>query len=386
MSSPSFGFSRYAALVGGLAIIAACGGARDEGPAEASSSSGAPAPAPASSASTCDPSAARDVVVASDDLNGYPPYAVAECSLVYVSSSGDLMLRDLATTAEVKLAPVSEKPRRPTVAIDVDGDRRTLLVAWESTLAAGPAVRVSYGDRVSTVAGEFVMATEPRARDHFVAFTAWKGTTASDDTDVWLYDARTDTARPAIGGPGQQRFADVSGTHVVATDFSEDPDGRFDGANDLAVLDIASSAVTRRAVPGKQAFPMLSSKGALAYLSWNAVQAQPTLESYVLMAGSVLGDPGADHMIARVKYSSPEPARPAFAGETLEWIADPDGVTALYRAPADGSAAPARAFGQAGLLLYAPASSSGTRADFTVLAASRLSSADRTPRLHAVGR
>ena len=384
---PSLSFSSIL-----VAALAACGGARDDssradGPGAASSSG---MPGPVTDPSKCETSAARDLAVASDDLNGYPPYAVAECKLVYVSRSGDLLLRDLSTPAEIKLAPVSERPRRPSIAIDADGTSSTLVIVWESTLASGPVVRVRYGDRLSTVHGDFVMATEPRAREHFVALTAWKGTTVADDTDVWLFDARTGAARLAIGGPGQQRFADVSGTHVVATDFAEDPDGHISGEGDLAdliVFDIATEAVTRRAAPGKQAFPMLSTSGALVYLSWRGAQPEPKLEAYELRTGPLLGDPASDRTIADVRYTSAEPARPALAGEMLEWIAnDEAGATSLYRAPADGAAPPLRVTGLDDLVLYAPASSSGTRAAFTVLAAASISGADRAPRLRAVDR
>lgn len=368
-------------------LVLGCGGARDESSATNAkpSATGTPPTSPTGGPPACEAAAARDVAVASDDLNGYPPYALAECSLVYVSSSGALILRDLATSDELTLAPAAEKPRRPSISIDVEGATHRLVVAWEATFGAGPVVRVRWDSRTTTITGAFVMATEPRVRGRFVAFTAWKGLAKEDDTDVWLYDARTDSARLALGGAGQQRFADVSPTHVVATDFAEDPDGRFDGVNDLAdivAFEIASGTITRRAAPGKQAFPMLSDEGALAYLAWDAVHPEPKLHAYDLKAGPLFGHPSDDRTIAHVEYASAEPARPVLAGNTLEWIANPMGVTSLHRAPADGSAAPVRVAGLDGLLLYAPAPSS--LAPFTVLAAAE--GADRAPRLRGVGR
>jgi hypothetical protein len=380
----------YSGVFGLLALVLACGEAHDEAATTRHRTvDGGGTPSAAPLPTSCDAASAQDLAVASDDLNGYPPYALAQCSLVYLGSGGDLILRDLATKEEVTLAPASDNPRRPSASIDPGSSTPTLVVVWESTLAGASVVRVRYGERTSTVTGDFVMATEPRVREHFVAFTAWKGTTPQDDTDVWLFDASSGAARLVIGGSAQQRFADVSTTHVVATDFSEDPDGRFDGTNDLAdiiVFEIASGAVTRRAAPNKQAFPMLSKGGTLAYLSWNAIHPEPKLQSYELKAGPLFGDPAADKTIADVSYVSSDPTRPAMAGETIEWVANPDGVTSLYRAPADGSASPLRVSGLDDLMLYAPAPSSGTKVSFTVLAAAAVSGTDHTPRLRAVSR
>lgn len=383
------------ALTALTALALACGGKQDDSassfkPASSSSSGGGSSPTPTSpGAPTCDATFARDIAVSSDDANGYPPYAIAECSLVYVSSDGALVLRDLSSNAEITLAPTSERPRRPAVGVDIDETgTRKLVIAWETTLAPGPAVRVRYGDRVSTMQGNFIMAGEPRARDRFVAFTVWNGPKETDDTDVWLYDARTGRQpRMAIGGAGQQRFPDVSRTHVVAADFAEDPDGHFDRENDLAditVFEIATAHTTRRLAPNKQSFPMLGDDGVtLAYLEWAAVHPQPKLWAYDLRAGSIDKDYASDRLIAHVEYESADPARPALAGDTLEWIANPEGETMLYRAPADGSSPAARVAGLDKLRLFAPA----PRRDFTVIAAvDPAASQQRAPLLRTIAR
>jgi len=68
------------------------------------------------------------------------------------------------------------------------------------------------------------------------------------------------TMQSVFAGPGEQRFADVSAEYVVATDFSEDPDGKYDGEGDLAdivVFDRATQTASKRVAEKKQAFPML---------------------------------------------------------------------------------------------------------------------------------
>ena len=364
------------AAIWAIATVAvACGGRADGTP------SGNPATAPPGTAPppACEPSAAADIEVSSDDLNGFPPYAAAGCTLAYVNRAGDLVVRDLATREESVIAPAAEHPRRPAASAEV--------VAWESDESGHAVVRVRSGGVVKTIAGAFASAGEPRANGASVAFTAWNGPAATDDTDVLLYDATTGEVRVALGGPGQQRFADVSSTHVAASDFSEDPDGRFDNDGkdlaDIVVLDRATGAIVKRPLPGKQAFPMLADGGVVAYLAWNGVHPEPKFVAYELRSGQVLGDPLADVKVADVVYASSEYARPAVVSGTLEWIANPDGRTVLYRAPADGSSAPLAVKGLEDLRLYAP---SPTSAGFTVLATSPVGAAASSPRLRAVAR
>ena len=373
-----------ALIVGTLA--AACGG-QSASPSSGSSSGGIPGPGdmpPGGNPVTCDASAAADIEVSSDDLNGFPPYAVAACTLAYVNRSGELVTRNLAAgpgVVETVIAPATEHPRRPTASPG--------LIAWEADDHSHSVVRVFKDGLAKTIPGSFASAGEPRASGTVVAFTGWNGPSAADDTDVWLYDATSGDAHVVLGGPGQQRFADVSSAFVAASDFSEDPDGRYDNDGkdlaDIIVFDRTTRAVTTRRSPGKQAFPMLADNGVLAYLAWNGIHPEPKFVDYELRTGKVLADPAADTRIAQVIYASSDYARPAVIGGTIEWIANPDGNTTLYRAPADGSSPPAAVKGLESFHLYAPAALNGA-SGFTVLATSRVGSTEIVPRLRAVPR
>jgi hypothetical protein len=318
---------------------------------------------------TCtDAALPADIHVADVDLEGYPPYAGDGCTIVYVASSsgapGGLHARDLSTGADVEIAPASETPRRPTVAGNV--------IAWEAQDMAGRAVvRVRVNGNVSTPAAGFDHATEPRAATNGVAFTAWLTADPRSDTDVVLYDVATGQTDVVLGGPGQQRFADISNGAIAASDFSEDPDLTFDNNEtdlaDVVLYDRSTHAVTHRPRPGKQAFPLLVSSSRLAYLDWAEVHPEPKLSKYTLRAGDLSSDTGGDVTIASVTNTSSDYILPSGRNATLEWIDGADGYTRLWRAPADLSSAPAIVAGLDGLLLYAPAAASsfivlGTRA------------------------
>jgi hypothetical protein len=299
-----------------------------------------------------------------------------------VNSAGALVARDLSTRAEVTIAPAAEHPRRPTVSAEV--------VAWEADQNSRSVVRVlasAAGSTARTIEGAFASAGEPRASGSSVAFTAWNGPSSADDTDVWLCDATTNEAHVVLGGPGQQRFPDLSSAFVAASDFSEDPDGRYDrdgqDLSDIILLDRATGAVTKRALPGKQAFPMLADDGVLAYLSWSGIHPEPKFENYELRSGRIVGDPAADLSISKVVYAGAEPARPTVVGSIIEWVANPDGTTTLYRAPVDASGAPAAVKGLESFHLHAPAP---TTAGFTIVATSRVGASEIVPRLRAVPR
>ena len=371
---------KVSALVVGLGLVAAP--AACSHPTSATDGAPSSAPGTPSSASACDPTNALDIEVSGADRDGFPPYAVAGCTLVYVSGIGALVARDLSDGRETVLAGASELPRRPAVSES--------LIAWEADESGHSVVRVRANGVVRTVPGPFASSGEPRASGSSVAFTAWSGPQATDDTDVWLFDGATGESKMVLGGPGQQRFADVSARYVAATDFSEDADGRFDGNEtdvaDLVVLDRASGAVTSRRLPGKQSFPMLGDGDVLAYLSWGSIHPEPKLADYELRVGTVGGDVVADRTLATVEYSGAY-ARPALAGGTLEWIANPAGATQLYRGPIDGSAPPAVVSGLDDLRLYAPAPTrNGTERGFTVLAARAAQGLEALPRLRAVTR
>lgn len=332
---------------------------------------------------SCNPSAAADIEVSSNDDNAFPPYATSACTLVYVSREGSLVMRDLSGNVEVTVAPAREHPRRPAVSPD--------LIAWEADEDGRSVVRVravTPGASARTLAGPFASAGEPRARGTTVVFTAWNGPTSGDDTDVWLFDSASGgEPRRVVGGRGQQRFADVDDAYVVATDFGEDPDGRYDAdgtdLSDVVVLDRRTGVLVARALPGKQAFPMLADGGLLAYLSWATIHPEPKFQNYELRTGALLGNPAADRSISTVRYAGSNPARPSVIGRTLEWIEDPDGNTTLFRAPADGSSTPAPVSGLETLRLFAPAP---TSAGFTVLATSALGATEGARRLRGVAR
>ena len=378
-SSKSASFAGAARVAVAIAIACgACGGQADS----PSSGGGTSPPGVPTTTPSCDASAAADIEVSGDDLNGFPPYAVSNCTLAYVSSAGQLIARDLVTRVETVLAEATEHPRRPTASAE--------QIAWEADEQSSSVVRVQAKGVAKTITGSFVSAGEPRASGSSVAFTAWNGASSAGDSDVWLYDAKTGEARVVLGGAGQQRFSDVSSAYVVASDFGEDPDGRFDNdgkdLSDIVVFDRASGITTTRRVAGKQAFPMLADNGVLAYLAWIGIHPEPKLTSYELRSGGVLADPAADRTIAQVNWASTDYARPVTVGRTIEWIANPDGRTTLYRAPADGSSAPVAVKGLEDLKLYAPAGTSFGTGGFTVLATSRVGSAEVVPRLRAVPR
>ncbi|HSO32314.1 MAG TPA: hypothetical protein VLT33_07360, partial [Labilithrix sp.] len=141
-----------------------------------------------------------------------------------------------------------------------------------------------------------------------------------------------------------------------------------------------------RRLPGKQSFPILGDDDVLAYLEWGSIHPEPKLAAYELRVGKVVGDAATDRALAKVEYAGAY-ARPALAGGTLEWIANPDGVTRLYRAPLDGSAPPAVVRGLDDLRLFAPApTTGGTERGFTVIAAAAIQSVPALPRLRAVTR
>jgi hypothetical protein len=144
------------------------------------------------------------------------------------------------------------------------------------------------------------------------------------------------------GGAAQQRFADVSATHVVFTDFSEDPNGYYtgDGASlaDVVLHDRATGTSTSIPNLGKQAFPMLGGSGRLGFLEWIMVHPIPKLQAYTLKSVP-LSDPLATPVtIASVQ--SDARVRPTASGELFEWVVRWEGATTLHRAAADGSSAP----------------------------------------------
>ena len=229
---------------------------------------------------------------------------------------GDLVLRDLAAGIETLLAPAADAPRRPTLSGD--------LVAWEATVSGTSAIRVQGPSGVVTITGAFDHAAEPRAAPDAVVFTGWLVAADLGDTDVFLYTPSTGTLVALATGPGQQRFADVSSTHVAWSDFSEGPSGAFtmdgtDAAN-IVVLDRAAQVVSVRVKPGKQAFPMLGAQGKLGYLDWGLVHPEPKFSEYDLRVGDVGGPVSADALVEHIQAEVPY-IRPIARGLYLEWVA-----------------------------------------------------------------
>jgi hypothetical protein len=309
----------------------------------------------------CAASAAQGIAVAATDASGgspyalgYAPYAMDGCLLLHVNPDGALVLRDLGSFAEETLAEAAEAPRRPAVASGV--------VTWEATLAGRRVVRVRAKGATVTVAGAFDHAGEPRAAADAVVFTGWLSADDTGDTDVFSYVPGEAEAKVLVSGPGQQRFADVSATHVAFSDFSEDPDGRFDeNGTDLAdvvVIERASGMATRRERPGKQAFPLLGAAGKVAYLEWGPFHPEPKFSAYTLTVGDVGGSGAEDAVAAQIETAVPY-VRPAARGAWLEWVQWSPGMAAtLWRRRAD-LAAEAAAAGIEGTELYAPVAAEG---------------------------
>jgi hypothetical protein len=277
------------------------------------------------------------------DPLGYPPYALDGCTLVYVAAAegadnGALRLRDLSTGTELLLEAGAQHPRRPTVAGGV--------VAWESDGTDGSQVRLRDDRGDEPFEAVFPQAGEPRLTADALVFTAFVGAGANADTDVDLYDLSTRVRTPIATGAGQQRFADVSATHVAVTDFSEDPKGYFDRAgsiSDIVLIERASLDRTIRAAPGKQAFPLLGSDGLLAYLEWGAVHPEPKFSQFFLKAGYVDAPVADDRNVkggdAQVS-TDPAYVRPSLHGVYLDYIDKTATTAQLFRASLDEPAPP----------------------------------------------
>jgi len=318
---------------------------------------------------------AQGVEVAAVDLDGFPSYSVDGCRLAYVSASAQtLVLRDLATGSETTIAPAAESPRRPSLSGDV--------LCWEADVAGKSVVRVRHAGQVTTLSGSFDHAGEPRATGDAVVFTAWLAAGADSDTDVFLYTTSDKATNLVAGGKGQQRFADVSATHVAVSDFSEDPSGTYSGDGttlaDILVVDRATKAVTAKPASGKQAFPMLGSSGTLAYLEWVTVHPVPKLQEYAIVAVplTTLTVPGLK--IADVQ--SEKAVRPTASAGVAEWVVRWGGQSSLWRAALDGSTSPEQKNLGSVVALHAPSASSS----MTVLAVQK--SAGAAPALVAIPR
>jgi hypothetical protein len=341
----------------------------DPPPPDTGSDAGSDAEPPAP---TCSAASVDGIEVAPNDVYGgppyalgYPPYSIDGCLLAYlaaplgVETSGPLYLRDLATGAETLLEAASEEPRRPSIAGDV--------IAWEATIAGDRVVRVRAGAETVTITGAFHHAGEPRAAEDGVVVTAWLGPTDLDDTDIFLFKIGEPEAQAIAPSPGQQRFPDISPTHIAFADFSEDPDGRFDeNAFDLAdvvVYDRLKELGSPRKREGKQAFPLLGAAGSIAYLAWGPMHPEPKFSAYELFVGDLAAAADADLVAASITTSTPY-IRPIARGALVEWVEWPiGGAASLWRRRADLSEPAEQVLD--GLALFGPSATAG----ITVVAA-----------------
>jgi hypothetical protein len=362
-----------AVIVLALAASAACSSQSASAPAQGTDGGTTTSPLP----ETCAHPNVPDLRVNEEDLYAFPPYAMDGCSLVYVATSGDLVERDLSSGGERVVAPSAERPRRPALAAGT--------LAWEADEGGTRVVRVRQDGAVSTARGPFARAGEPRAADGAVSFTGWTTADERGDSDVFLYDAKTGKVTAVGTGAGQQRFSDISTTHVAFSDFSEDPDGRFDDDEtdlaDIVVYERATGKLTRRALPGKQAFPVLASPEVLGYLSWNLVHPEPKLEAFNFVAGKIGADPGSDTLLAVVRNTSMVKIRPSAKNGVFDWVDRPDVFTRLWRASLE-QPTPVQVAGLDGLDLFAPVSAGSV----TILAARDRANPGEGARLRVVAR
>jgi len=318
---------------------------------------------------------AQGIAVADVDLDGFPSYSVDDCQLAYVSANDkSLKLRDLTTGNELTIAPSSENPRRPSLAGDV--------LAWEADVTGKSAVRVRHGGNSETLAGSFDHAVEPRATLDAVVFTGFLGPKADSDCDVFLYTTNDKAQKLVAGGKGQQRFADVSATHVAVSDFSEDPSGVYGGDGttlaNVIVVERATGTPAVRVRPGKQAFPMLGSSGTLSFLEWTTVHPVPKLQEYTIKAVPLAALLGPDVLVASV--SSDQAVRPTARAGLAEWVVRSNGKSALWRAALDATTPPKEIALGSVEVIHAPSSTS----NMTVLAVRKTVGA--TPALVAIPR
>jgi hypothetical protein len=361
-----------AAGAGGTGAGGAGAGAPDAATDGAGGSAGS-----ADGAAGCQLTNAENLAVKAIDLEGYPPYAIDGCRLAYVSAtSGALVLRDLALGTEIEMAPASESPRRPTLSGE--------MLAWQSGDGGASQVRIAFGGSARTATGAFDHAGEPRATADAVVFTGWLGYDDRSDTDVFIARPDGGPAELVLGGPGQQRFADVSESHLAVSDFSEDPGGVYSGdgtsLSDLVVIDRNGGPAQRKRATGKQAFPMLGARGRMVFLEWIGVHPVPKFQEYTIRVVELAALGGEPVTIASVKSDRPT-VRPVARGNFVEWVERPlDSVSRLYRAELDRPPAPSAVSGLEGLELFAPAAS----AAFTVIAVQPL--AGGAPTLRSVTR
>jgi hypothetical protein len=225
------------------------------------------------------------------------------------------------------------------------------------------------------VTGDFDHSGEPRATSDAVVLTGFLTADEDGDSDVFLYTVDDQQITLIAGGPGQQRFADVSETLVAISDFSEDAGGVYDPAGaadaDLQIFDRRTGQVTVRQLAGKQAYPMLGARGSLAYLEWaDPERPVPKLAGYAIRAVALDALESEAVFIASVNNESAGIVPAAF-GDVIEWVESTADTSTLWRAHLDQLAEPSVAPGLTAADLYAPVSTER----FTVLASRRIGEA-----------
>ena len=326
MNLPSQAFPLLCA--GALVLAAGCGGRTDSVPTSDAGAGGASDARDASPSPVCAARAfeVREALPSTFSQNpldplGYMPFAEDGCGLVYVTKTGRLTRLAFDTGEREELEP-SFAASRPSA--------RDGTLAWEAIDANGRGVvRVRVGAAPPiTVPGTYSKAFEPRVGPDGVVFTFTNGNPTREDADmdVAVYTPSTGVVTVVAEGPGQQRFGAIARGHVAYTDFAEDPKGAFSLTEtriaDVVVVDRATRAATRRAAPGKQAFPLLDDEGFLLYTDFGEIHPEPKFNAYAFKLGKA-NDPVANDRVVHEgsKISSSIPwVQPSLAHGFVSWI------------------------------------------------------------------
>lgn len=257
---------------------------------------------------------------------GYAPMALEGCVMAYVAGpnegnlEGALNLIDLGTGVFKVLATAEEAPRRPALSI-----AGTPTAAFEVTYGTVNSIRLHKDGETRIIAGDFHHAGEPRVFGNTIVFTGWLEADENGDTDIFVYEAGSGAASAEVlySGPGQQRFPDISATHIAFADFSEDPDGAFhENSQDLAdivLFDRKTSKSAPRPKMGMQAFPLLGAPGYIAYLQWGNTHFEPMSSQYDLFVNKLDGIPATDQKGASITTKVPY-IRPIAKDTFIEWV------------------------------------------------------------------
>lgn len=304
-----------------------------------------PAPEPLRDDVACLGAADGIVLGSARDDTGSPAFALRACRLAYVAADGSLRDRDLLTGEETTLAAADSQPARP--------DRSQTTLAWDALVDGARRVFVWTADAgTRALASPGGQAGEARVFDKDVVFTSF-ATSLYGDADVVLWEGTSGAFTVLTDGPAQQRFPVLSRRFVAWADFSEgseqgiyDPNGT--SLADIVVLDRASGQRTVRALPGKQAFPMLEPESdVLGYLQWDEIRPEPKLMApYGIHVGAI-ATPSDDRVVrAAGENASVAELRPSLRDGTFAWLErDATGLRLLTRGAKPGAVAVEHALG-----------------------------------------